>query len=144
MTAGYWAVMFKLTHVPPAELGPPGPLSDKQLHFLAYLILSFLLGTTLVLIFPGRRRWIPLALIATGMAYGGVDELTQPLVGRTCDIYDWFADVAGVGTSARLIFCFQRLCWPADRRVARAVAADKVAPRPASTSSRPPPATPAA
>lgn len=31
-------------------------------------------------------------------AYAWIDELTQPWTGRTCDVYDWFADILGAAT----------------------------------------------
>jgi hypothetical protein len=44
------------------------------------------------------RGWLGLAiLMVIGLAtLGAVDELTQPLVNRTCDIRDWMSDAAGI------------------------------------------------
>jgi hypothetical protein len=40
-----------------------------------------------------RAAWLILFVAA---AYGGVDELVQPYVGRTCDIWDFVANAEGV------------------------------------------------
>ena len=111
MTLSYWAVLFVLTHTPPAKM-PPGPASDKLMHFMAYLVLSFLLGTTLYLAVPGQRRRMPLLVLLAGAAYGAFDELTQPLSGRACELGDWLADLAGVATVALVLFILVRLFPP--------------------------------
>ena len=113
MTVSYWAVLFVMTHTPPAQM-PKGPASDKLMHFLAYLVLSFLLGTTLYLALPGQRRRLALLVLLAGAAYGALDELTQPLAGRFCEFNDWLADLAGVVTVAAVLFVLVRL-FPPDR-----------------------------
>jgi hypothetical protein len=40
-----------------------------------------------------RPAWIVLAVLA---AYSAVDEALQPYVGRTCDLYDFAANMSGV------------------------------------------------
>ena len=46
------------------------------------------------------RRPLTLAVVATIVAllasYGAFDEVTQPIVGRDCDFWDWVADMAGI------------------------------------------------
>ena len=81
-----------------SDLGaPPGGLSDKSAHFIAYASLGAALIRALA---EGRtagmttRRVIAAALIAT--AYGLTDEFHQRFVpGRTPDWLDVCADAAG-------------------------------------------------
>jgi VanZ family protein len=92
--AAYWIVLFVLTHTPPPEM-PKTHFNDKLAHFLAYA----LLGTLLHLSFwPGKRSALRALIITVSiaLAYGAVDEWTQPLVGRDCDLIDWLSDAAGV------------------------------------------------
>ena len=37
-----------------------------------------------------------LAVLVIAVTYGALDELTQPLVGRICDLGDWYANALGV------------------------------------------------
>ena len=90
----YWVALCIGTHVPGGFVGTP-LVSDKTLHFLAYAGLSFLIATLLPLlgIRDSRVYWTAL-LVAVG--YGAIDELGQiPIPGRTADVVDWLADVAG-------------------------------------------------
>lgn len=74
-------------------LSPPGqggamPLTDKQLHFLAFAALALPLGWV-------RPRWV-LWLVPVALAYGGLIELVQPSVGRSADWGDLLADGLGI------------------------------------------------
>jgi hypothetical protein len=72
-------------------------VSDKSLHFLAYLLLVFLLWSA---ISPDKKInwrkavvwWIPLVAVC----YGVIDELLQGYVGRSCDVTDFLANLTGV------------------------------------------------
>jgi VanZ family protein len=78
---------FTLT--PPGESSTPLPLTDKQLHALAFGLLVLPVALTR----PRALWWLaPLAL-----AYGAMIELIQPSVGRTAEWADLLAD--GVGTA---------------------------------------------
>ena len=66
--------------------------SDKLHHVLAFIGLA--LPVSLL-----RPRWLPLAVVLLA-AYGGAIELIQPLVGRSCELADWLADLAGIGLGA--------------------------------------------
>ncbi len=109
----YWPTIFVLAHIPVPQLVREAHVSDKSLHFLAYLVLVFLLWFT---IRPDRkvnwRRatvWWVLLVIA---GYGAVDELLQGLmVGRSCDVMDFFANLAGV-LAGLILFTFLTF-WPA-------------------------------
>lgn len=92
----YWLSLFAGTHSEARDV-PSGIWSyDKLLHAGAYFGL-----TTLVLIAARRfgslstwRTYVKAAALA--LAYGAFDEITQPLVGRQCELFDWLADAAGV------------------------------------------------
>lgn len=107
LLAVYWFAMFLGTHLPRAKPPIPGA-SDKTHHYLAYFGLSLLVsGWLAVRRRVGVRELIGvLCLLAL---YGGFDEITQPLVQRTCDLRDWFADVSGVTTGLLFFFVGKRL-----------------------------------
>lgn len=100
----YWGMMFVGTHLPHIEL--PGSSTivsiDKILHFCGYLGLGFLLSLLIVTsaarrgeseLFALRKRgYLVLLVIA---AYAIFDELTQLLVGRSCELLDGTADLLG-------------------------------------------------
>jgi VanZ family protein len=104
------------THWPTAPHAPFG-YADKWMHFSAYGGLALLFSIAMAM----RRRMtlaISVAIVALLAGYGAFDEVTQPLVGRDCDLFDWFADVTGllIGTSC---FWLGSLAWR--RRPNRAV-----------------------
>lgn len=88
----YWAALFVGTHIPLSMQGM-GDGNDKILHFLAFAGLAFLMVSGV----GGRRpTWRAFALVMTvALIYAGVDEFSQLLVGRHCDIWDWVADALG-------------------------------------------------
>jgi len=99
--AAYWLALAVVTHLPPAEI-PKTNVSDKVAHLGAY----FLLGLLLCLAVRSRSSAVILVL-GIVMLYGAVDELTQTLVGRSCELADWCADVAG-GALAVVLFDLAR------------------------------------
>ena len=109
----YWPIIFVLAHIRVPQSVREAHVSDKSLHFLAYLVLVFLLWFA---IRPDRtvnwRRaaiWWVLLVIA---GYGVVDELLQGfVVGRSCDVMDFFANLTGVLTGL-ILFTFLTF-WPA-------------------------------
>lgn len=109
----YWPTLFVLAHIPIPHVIQQVNFSDKSLHFLAYLILTFLIWSVV----GGDRKvkwqriapWLVLLMIAV---YGVLDEWLQSYVaGRTCDVRDYFSDLTGVITS--LIICSFFPLWPA-------------------------------
>src|SRR4051812_20643375 len=109
LTIAYWATLFVFTHLPPKDMPHVG-VNDKLEHFLAYGLLSGMIGITLWVAFP-TRRWVsrlPLLIVVVAAAYGAFDELTQPLTHRDCDIHDWFGDCAGALVAAAVLFALQR------------------------------------
>ena len=108
----YWLVFFILAHIPVPGLVRKADVSDKSLHFLAYLTLVFLLWFAI----SGDKKvnwrragvwWIFFVVIG----YGVVDELLQGVVGRNCDVKDLVANLAG--TLAGLILFSVFTFWPA-------------------------------
>jgi VanZ family protein len=83
---------------------------DKIEHFLAYSVLSMMF---LIAIRGTWTLWRPsatgaLAILITA-AYGGTDEFHQRFVpGRSCDSFDWIADLLGaiIGTGSLLLFLY--------------------------------------
>jgi hypothetical protein len=107
----YFVTLFVSTHMPIPEVVYRANVSDKWLHFLAYMNLFFLLWFS---INPDKKaNWRKLAvwLIFLGaIICGWVDELSQPYTGRTCDFWDFTADAEGV--SAGLIIVTFVSFWP--------------------------------
>lgn len=108
----YWPAFFILAHIPVPQLVRQAGVSDKSLHFLAYLTLVFLLWFAI----SGDKKvnwrragvwWIFFVVIG----YGIVDELLQGVVGRNCDVRDMAANLAG--TLAGLILFSVFTFWPA-------------------------------
>jgi hypothetical protein len=91
-------------------------VSDKTMHFAAYLLLSFLLWFA---VNPNKKVhwrkpgawWILFAVVW----YGVIDEWLQMYVGRNADVYDFFADLSGAVTGL-LILTFVNF-WPASLAV---------------------------
>jgi VanZ family protein len=52
--------------------------------------------------------WIVIAI------YGGLEEITQPIVGRVASVIDWLADVAGAAIGL-LVFVIIRQFFQRDR-----------------------------
>src|SRR5688572_5741349 len=107
LTAAWWALIATLTHLPLGDL-PYVPGSDKTHHLLAYAALALFLGFALLFTFP-RRWWLPWGVLAVGMCYGAVDELTQPLVGRWAEFDDWIADAVGTAAGILPVLIVQRV-----------------------------------
>ncbi len=108
----YWPALFVVTHIPVPELARKSGLSDKSMHFLAYLALVAL---TWLAISPYKKVqwakvkcWLVLAVVVW---YGAVDEWLQGRVGRNADVHDFVADLLGAffGLVVLSVFSF----WPA-------------------------------
>lgn len=108
----YWPALIVLAHMPIPQSVQNAEVSDKSLHFLAYLILVFLLWFSVT---PNEKvKWhkIPVWIIFFMIAgYGAIDEIVQSVVGRNCDILDIAANIAGILTGL-FIFTFITF-WPA-------------------------------
>jgi VanZ family protein len=97
----YWSLLLTSTHVPrlPHAVYMTNGI-DKICHFVGYTGLAYLASVAWTL---QRSITRPLRLanfvviFGTLAVYGALDELTQPLVNRTCEFADWLADLAGAG-----------------------------------------------
>lgn len=102
--AAYWVTLLIFTHISLPRIVYQAHVSDKWLHFLAFMNLVFLLWFSLrpddKVNWRGRLVWLLLLAVCI---YGGLDELTQPYFGRTCDLYDFLANVAAVITGLLIV-----------------------------------------
>lgn len=93
----YWPGIFIATHVPrlPGWFGR-AEVSDKVLHYVAYLCLIFLCWVALSpydkVDWRKAKVWIVLAMVVW---YGAVDEWLQMYVNRSPSVFDFFANLAG-------------------------------------------------
>jgi hypothetical protein len=108
----YWPCIFIATHAPtvPVWIIRVG-LSDKTLHYLAYLVLAFLLWSAIrpYSLVKWRKPAVWLVVLIT-TAYAMGDELLQGLVGRNPDLKDFYADMGGVFTALAVLTVFR--FWP--------------------------------
>jgi VanZ family protein len=109
LLAAYWLFILTLTHVPKLPAAAP-KVDDKVAHYLAYGALTGLLFLTLWVFKPLWKRtpWIVLAIV---LAYGAIDERTQPWFGRTCDLHDWYYDAAAALTAVAILAPIHLVVW---------------------------------
>ncbi len=88
VVAIYWLGMFAGTHWPTP---PHAPFRQRRQVDAFFGLLRF--GLAALDRDCGMRRPVTLAVVATIVVllagYGAFDELTQPIVGRDCDFWDW-------------------------------------------------------
>lgn len=109
----YWPALFIFAHIPVPRVVQESDISDKSLHFLAYLILVFLLWFT---VSDGKkanwRRASPWWVFLIMVVYGIVDEWLQSYAAeRTCDAWDFLADLTSTFTGLVLFSVLS--FWPA-------------------------------
>ena len=81
------------------DIPDPGfviPYLDKYVHALMFFVFNILLCSVLIVKF--RLKNLLLFFLSTFISflYGGIIELLQQYsIGRSCDIYDLFADLIG-------------------------------------------------
>ena len=90
------AMLWPINQPPPAPDG-----TDKIVHLIAFAALAFPLARTL--------RFGLFAVFIGASAFGGLIELIQPSFGRSADMQDWIADIAGVGLGIMLALLYSRL-----------------------------------
>ena len=104
LLTGYWIAIFILTHIPIPQIIYKANVSDKTLHFVAYLIFTFLLWAA---ISPDKKiNWRKLTIwwvIPVLIAYGAIDEWLQQYVNRSTDLTDFFANMKGVAAGLILL-----------------------------------------
>ncbi|MFQ6048351.1 MAG: VanZ family protein [Phycisphaerae bacterium] len=95
LLAAYWIALLVLTHWPRLPTYAAPPMTDKLVHFVVFAVLAALaLAATSQTATPGRHATLRWGLILLG--YATIDELLQPLTGRSCSLGDWLANVAGL------------------------------------------------
>lgn len=108
----YWPAIFIITHLPVPEWVRRGQVSDKTAHFIAYLALIFLWWFA---VSPYRKvNWKkPLVwwTLLVMVWYGAFDEWLQTYVGRSANVSDFLANLAGMLTGLVLLSIFT--FWPA-------------------------------
>jgi hypothetical protein len=111
VAVSYFITLFVSTHISIPQVVYQAKVSDKWLHFLAYLNLIFLMWFS---INPDRKanwhKWGTWLIFLGAVVLGAADELTQPYTGRTCDILDFAADSEGI-LAGLVIFTFLTF-WP--------------------------------
>ena len=90
------AMLWPINQTPQAPNG-----TDKLVHLIAFAALAFPLART------GRIGLVPVFIGA--IAFGGIIELIQPSFGRSADMQDWIADIAGVVLGIILALLYRRL-----------------------------------
>jgi VanZ family protein len=100
LLAGWVLLTFVLTSIPNPRFGPDIPHVDKVAHFGFYGVAGFLCA--LWRRESGRAPWAAVAFAVAFVALlGAVDEIHQYWIpGRSMDLYDWVADLAGGGSGA--------------------------------------------
>ena len=97
LLVGYWLLAFTATHMPMRPGNGGIPHLDKAVHLTIYTGLALLLS-----VWFGVRKRVGGAMFVAGavlvalVAYATFDEVSQIPVGRTADVRDWFADLAGI------------------------------------------------
>jgi VanZ family protein len=108
MLAGWVALMLTLTSIPNPDFGPTFPGADKIAHFGFYGVAGFLFVLWRRETGTGAAAAVILAAIFAALL-GAVDEVHQQWIpGRTMEILDWEADLAG-GTAGA--FCSAVAAW---------------------------------
>jgi len=105
----YWLILFIGTSLPSDHLSSVLELSDKLKHFIAYLILAFLLSLNLYFQekWKGMAVYYSISALLICLVYGALDELHQILVpNRSAEFYDWLADTLGSGTGILISYLF--------------------------------------
>jgi len=103
------AAAFVVTHMPPPPVPAPPLINDKLLHFIGFTALG-MVGIWR-LIGPPRPVGATTALATLlGLAmYAAIDERTQPLFRRSCELGDWVADVIGAAVGIGIVLACRRL-----------------------------------
>lgn len=96
--------LFTATHWPALKIAGPVPRTDLWLHVSAFAVWTVLFGFA-EFIGPWRDRSTPLRLIACGIVYAAMDELTQaiPVLNRFATLDDYIANTVGVFLGATII-----------------------------------------
>jgi VanZ family protein len=107
LTILYWLLVIAMNHLPrPPHVG--SSMSDTTKHLMSFGLLGSLLYLSIWAVRP-NRRWPGLYAMALILVYAALDEWTQPLTGRSCEMRDFLADV--IGAAAGLFVVGVVRCW---------------------------------
>lgn len=96
----YTLALTTATHWPGVTIEGPVPRPDVWVHIGAFSLWAALLVCTRWLGPAGARSAVLAA--GAGLAWGAIDELTQPIFNRHAAWSDWAADAAGSALGATL------------------------------------------
>jgi VanZ family protein len=84
----------------------PFTIKDKFLHIGEFAVFGILLTrSAAVMVRSRRQRLILFWILLSGGVFAASDEIHQYFVpGRTCDIYDWLADIVGLALGAAIVY----------------------------------------
>lgn len=99
---GWTILMIIGSSIPSSSRTVPLFAYDKIFHLIEYAIFSILWGGYLRSRMGIRGGRAVLLMILAGSVYGGLDELYQGRVGRSCDPNDWLADTVGAALGQAL------------------------------------------
>ncbi|MCE9606321.1 MAG: VanZ family protein [Planctomycetia bacterium] len=127
----YWLVLTVAMHVPLKKVSPrlqETIPSDKTIHFVLYAGLALLAIATIeqrAWVDPARRPVTRLARYGAAFLFctvnGLLDEVTQPLTNRACDLNDFIADCIGAALALVGFYLLSRIVaffWDRRTRVA--------------------------
>jgi hypothetical protein len=108
----YWPLIFWLTHIPIPALARRSGMSDKTMHVLAYMVLTFLLWLAVNPYEKATWRrlsfWVILSAV---IVYAAMDEVLQGRIGRSSDVKDFAANLLGIVTGLGILSFLS--FWPA-------------------------------
>lgn len=78
------------------------PQSGSRYARYAILTVLFMRATG-----TGRPLLYYIVSVVVILGIAGIDEYTQTFVGRTCSVYDWLADVAGISLALFCLTCLK-------------------------------------
>ena len=107
LTIVYWCGLYALTHTP-ITVPVVVPVTDKTAHFVAYFILASALFLSMRLSRGRSAARNAVRVLGLMLVYGAFDELTQIPVNRSCEMADWYADIAGSAVAVVLMTLFFR------------------------------------
>ncbi len=105
----YWILLAVLTSVPGPALPVILDTGDKFKHFAAYFLLAIYINLSLHFQtkFPNIKKYFFLISIVIIAVYGALDEIHQIfIINRSCEFFDWIADVLGGLLGTTLIYFF--------------------------------------
>lgn len=93
----YWPALFVLTHIQVPQIAAQSGMSDKTMHGLAYLVLTFFVWLAVSpyqkIQWTQKKVWLVIAAIA---CYGAADEWLQSRLGRQMEFLDWIGNIKGM------------------------------------------------